>query len=67
MPPFGSDCGKTFRWILKFYNSCETLKEWQYRYIIRFYETLFEDSTAIFLLLLNFYKAFFLMLKHVEL
>ena len=27
-------------------SSYETLKEWQYRYIIRFYVRLLEDSTA---------------------
>ena len=44
VPPFGGNCGKTVGWIFTFYSSYETLKQWQLRYIIRFYVRLLEDS-----------------------
>merc|ERR1712215_499571 len=45
---FSTNFGKTVLLSFRFYSLYETLKKWQFRYIIRFYVRLFEDSLIEF-------------------
>ena len=47
-PAFSANFGKTVLWSFMFYSLYETLKKWQFRYIIRFYVRLLEDSLIEF-------------------